>query len=342
MASKESVTATKDAPSTDKDSSSGEVVKLKRRINLFNGVTILVGTIIGSGIFVSPKGVLQNCGGSVGVAMIVWTLCGVLSAFGALSFVELGTSITKSGGDYAYLYEAFGPIPAFLRLWTQFVLIRPAVMAVLSLTAGRYILQPFFLDCETPESAIKLLAATAIRDSTDVRQLLQRESVHVDPGRVRCGEVLGLGVIIVAGIVQLANGATENFQNAFEGDAISPEGIPLAFYSGLFAFAGWFYLNTLTEEIQNPKRNLPLAILIGVAVVMVIYLLTNIAYFTVMTPQEVLNSQAVAVCGGFFNVPEGAWFSLNTGPPTLGPVRERTSPPKLGTYFHLSEVRKDR
>ncbi|XP_035670818.1 cystine/glutamate transporter-like [Branchiostoma floridae] len=296
MASKsENVTPAKDAPAPeDKPSTGGDVVKLKRRINLFNGVTILVGTIIGSGIFVSPKGVLLNSGGSVGVAMIVWTACGILSAFGALSFVELGTSITKSGGDYAYLYEAFGPIPAFLRLWTQFVLIRPAVMAVLSLTAGRYILQPFFLDCDTPEPAIKLLAASAILVLTFMNCYSVKLSTWIQDV-FAVGKVLGLGVIIVAGIVQLANGATENFQNTFEGNTISPEGIPLAIYSGLFAFSGWFYLNTLTEEVQNPKRNLPLAILIGVAVVMVIYLLTNIAYFTTLTPQEVLTSDAVAV-----------------------------------------------
>ncbi|XP_078576692.1 cystine/glutamate transporter-like [Branchiostoma floridae x Branchiostoma japonicum] len=304
MASKsENVTPAKDTPAPeDKPSTGGEVVKLKRRINLFNGVTILVGTIIGSGIFVSPKGVLLNSGGSVGVAMIVWTACGILSAFGALSFVELGTSITKSGGDYAYLYEAFGPIPAFLRLWTQFVLIRPAVMAVLSLTAGRYIRSAFLLGlrhararhqttgCVGDPLIIPLIPVVlTFMNCYSVKLSTWIQDVFA------VGKVLGLGVIIVAGIVQLANGATENFQNTFEGNTISPEGIPLAIYSGLFAFSGWFYLNTLTEEVQNPKRNLPLAILIGVAVVMVIYLLTNIAYFTTLTPQEVLTSDAVAV-----------------------------------------------
>ena len=138
-----------------------ETVGLKKNLGLMNGVTVIVGSIIGSGIFVSPTGVLEEAG-SVGLAIIIWFLCGVFSSIGAYCFAELGTMIVSSGADYTYIMMAFGPLVAFLRLWVETVVIRPCTTAIVSLTFSYYIIEPLFPDCEQPQRALALLACTCI------------------------------------------------------------------------------------------------------------------------------------------------------------------------------------
>ena len=141
--------------------SGGETVKLKKNLGLHNGVAIIVGVIIGSGIFVSPKGVLQEVG-SVGGALLIWTLCGLISLVGALCYAELGTMILKSGADYAYIMKSFGPLPAFLYLWVALLIIIPTGNAITALTFAYYVMQPIFPSCDPPDSAVRILAALSI------------------------------------------------------------------------------------------------------------------------------------------------------------------------------------
>jgi len=140
-----------------------EIVKLKQTLGLHNAVALIVGCIIGSGIFVSPKGVLQEIG-SVGGSLVIWAVCGVISLVGALCYSELGTSVLRSGGDYAYIRESLGGLPGFLYLWVAIVVIMPTGNAVGALTFAYYILQPIFPTCEPPESAVRLIAALAISE----------------------------------------------------------------------------------------------------------------------------------------------------------------------------------
>ncbi|KER25003.1 hypothetical protein T265_07455 [Opisthorchis viverrini] len=226
---------------------------MKRELGLINGISIVVGTIIGSGIFVTPKGVLESSGSSVGVALLVWTASGVISLLGALCFAELGTTITQSGGDYAYIKAAFGDLPAFLQLWVNLVIIRPTAQAIVALTFANYAVQPIFPTCEPPVLAVQFLAVSCIRH-------------------------------------------TENFEDAFiTQKTLTATDIALALYSGLFSYAGWNFLNMITEELQDPSKNLPRAIYISMTIVTVVYVMSNVAYFTLLRPYEILASNAVAV-----------------------------------------------
>ncbi|CAG2116022.1 unnamed protein product [Medioppia subpectinata] len=137
------------------------VVCLKPKMTLLNGCTVIIGSIIGSGIFVSPKGVLENTG-SVGLSLVVWITSGVFSMIGAYCYAELGCMITKTGADYAYIMESFGPFLAFIRLWIECMIVRPCSQAIVALTFSFYALRPIFPACDPPDDAVRYLACICI------------------------------------------------------------------------------------------------------------------------------------------------------------------------------------
>ncbi|XP_047367016.1 Y+L amino acid transporter 2 [Vespa velutina] len=280
--------------SEDKNKDSG--VKLKKELGLLDGVAIIVGIIVGAGIFVSPKGVLTNSG-SVGQALIVWIFSGLLSLVGALCYAELGTMIPKSGGDYAYISDAFGSLPAFLYLWVALFILVPTGNAITALTFAQYILQPAWPGCKPPYAAVRLLAAVVTCLLTAINCYNVKWATRVQD--IFTGtKIFALIIIMVAGFWWLCTGHTDNFHQPMAGTNTQPGYIALAIYSGLFSYSGWNYLNFVTEELKDPYKNLPKAICISLPLVTVIYVLANVAYFVVLTQDEILASNAVAVTFG--------------------------------------------
>ncbi|XP_064625656.1 Y+L amino acid transporter 2-like [Lineus longissimus] len=268
-------------------------ITLKRHLGLRNGIGIIVGIIIGSGIFVSPKGVLHEAG-SVGAALCVWAACGFVTLIGALSYAELGASIQKSGGVYSYTKEAFGDLPAFLVLWINSVIRFPTGNTVISLTFSYYIMQAVFQSCQPPDVPVRILSAAAILVISFLNCVSVKYASRLQD-LLTGMKIIALAVIILTGIVQLCLGYGANFKDGFEGTTRAPGQMALAFYSGLFSFSGWESFNYVTEEIKRPERNLPLALWISIPLVTGIYVMANVAYFTVLTPEAILGSHAVAV-----------------------------------------------
>ncbi|XP_054710188.1 b(0,+)-type amino acid transporter 1-like [Uloborus diversus] len=270
-----------------------EGIALKRRVGLLSGVALIVGTMIGSGIFVSPKGVLLRSG-SVGLSLVIWAGCGILSLLGALCYAELGTMITKSGAEYSYMMDAFGPLPAFLFSWVSVLVLKPSMLAIICLSLGKYVVEPFYIECVPEMLSVKLFAAFSIGVITYINCQSVKLATRIQ-NFFTTAKLLAIAIIVVGGSIKLVQGHTQHLATGFDGVSVSFSDIATAFYSGLWAYDGWNNLNYVTEELKNPYVNLPLAISIGIPVVTFCYILVNISYITVMSSAELLASEAVAV-----------------------------------------------
>lgn len=288
----------------------GKPVGLRRRLGLLSAVNIIIGVMIGSGIFVSPTAALKYSG-SIGFCLIIWAACGIVSLLGALCFAELGTVVPRSGAEYAYLLETFGglhkfwgPLPAFICSWVYVVVLRPAEVAVIVLTFAEYSIQPFShyigmdkLSMEDQKNIIKLLSLLGLGIITYINLVSVKLYLRINNIFSFC-KVFACLVVIGGGIYELAVGRTENLEQPFKGSTSNPGHIALAFYNGLWAYDGWSSVTTVTEEIKRPEKNIPRSIAIAVPIITALYVFMNLAYMTVLTPTEMINSPAVAVTFG--------------------------------------------
>ncbi|XP_043928240.1 b(0,+)-type amino acid transporter 1-like [Protopterus annectens] len=292
-------------------SSMGKNVKsvttaLKREVGLVSSVSLLVGTMVGSGIFMTPEWVLYYTG-SPGASLVIWAACGVLSMLSALCYIELGSVIKESGGEYIYLLKIFGPLPAFLHFYTNEILVRPSSSAAVALSFAKYVVAPFYPGCVPPQVVVKFLAAACIIVVLFINCFSVRLATSTQTF-FTAAKVLALVVILTGGTVILLQGQTRNLQNAFHGTAAGFGPVGLAFYQALWAYGGWSNLNSVIEEVKRPEVNLPRAVLISVPLVTFLYVMVNVSYFAAMTSSELLTSGAVAVTWG--NKILGTWMWL--------------------------------
>ncbi|CAH1107555.1 unnamed protein product [Psylliodes chrysocephalus] len=265
--------------------------------------------MIGSGIFVSPASALKYSG-SVGMCIVVWASCGVISLLGALAYSELGTLVPRSGSEYAYFIDSFGPLhkfwghlPAFIYSWIMIMVIRPAEIAVLTLTFSQYFCEPI-LDAlcvqnnpDVKENVIKIVALIALGITTYINVSSVKLYIKVQNIFGSC-KVVACLIVICGGIYQIAAGNTKNLSRGFEDTTTSPRDFAMAFYSGLWAYDGWSSVTVITEELKNPEVNIPRSIFIAVPLVTILYILMNVSYMTVLTYSEMISAPAVAVTFG--------------------------------------------
>ncbi|ESP00660.1 hypothetical protein LOTGIDRAFT_157946 [Lottia gigantea] len=270
---------------------------LKRQLGLIKATSYITGGIIGVGIFIGPAPILKGAGSSIGISLTIWVFCALLGYCGAMCYAEFGTRIPKSGGTYTYIREAFGDVAGFTFLWSQVVFLRPLATLLGSLAAAEYIVSPFFYGCFhiAPPSSKFLTAVIIIGFVVAVNCYSVSWGGSIQTLAAVC-KVSALVVIVISGLVHLFQGNVENFSDAWKTDGtISPQSIVLTIYVCTYAYIGWDNITTATEEISNPKRNIPLSILIGFTISTVVYLTANVAYHTILTNKEIMSGVAVAV-----------------------------------------------
>jgi len=265
-------------------------VDLKRTLGLKDLTLLIIGTVIGSGIFIVPGAVLRQTNGSIVLAMAVWLAGGILSLLGALTYGELSAMNPQAGGLYIFIRDGFGRLPSFLYGWTLFFVISSGSMATLAVAFSSYLGQIVPLS----PLAAKLAAIAMIVVVTVVNVIGTRESANLQDWTtaIKVGAILLMSAILFVlghGFAAASTAASTNFS----GRSIV-SGVGFAMIGVLWAYEGWQYVTFSAGETINAQRNFPRALLIGSAALIFIYILANFAYLAALGPVKASQTDAVA------------------------------------------------
>ena len=267
---------------------------LRRQIGLTTAAAVVVGEVVGVGIFLTPALMAKSLGSPL-LVLSVWLLSGLMALSGALCYGELAARFPAAGGGYVYLREAYGPAPAFLYGWMGFLVLDPGLTAALAVGAASYV----GFAAGLPPAGVKALAVAS------VLALAAVNACGVRPGGwvVRWLTLLKLALLlfILAWGFGRGLGDWSHFAPFVERRAGSPLlGGALAggFVSAFFSFGGWWDLSKLGGEVRDPRRTLPLALVVGVLVVTAVYVLTSAAFVYLVAPERVTSGEAFAAQAG--------------------------------------------
>ncbi len=267
-------------------------IDLPRVLNLWDVVMIVVGGVIGSGIFLSPSEIARAVPTPL-LMLAVWVVGGLFSFFGALAFAELGAAMPEAGGVYVYLREAYGPLISFLFGWTLFLVIDSGSIATLAVAfSTKYLPQLVHL---TPVTA-KLVAVVFILFLGAVNYMGVRQGANLQNLLTVIKSLSLVGVCVAIFFLAKGNGDPSNF--------IEPKatGLNLGFLgafgvglvASMWAYKGWESATYSAGEIKDPRRNLPLGILIGILVIIGLYVVANLAYLYVIPVDGIAASERIA------------------------------------------------
>jgi APA family basic amino acid/polyamine antiporter len=263
---------------------------LRRSLGLRELILIVIGTVIGSGIFIVPGAVLRQTGYAVGPALAVWLVGGVLSLLGALTYGELGAMVPEAGGLYAYLRDTFGRLPAFLYGWTLFFAISAGSLATLAVAAAGYLQQIVPLS-PTLQKAVAV-AMIAIVCLVNVRGARQGAQVQNWATGIKVAAILVMAVVLIGWGRGMQASDRAMLPAAVDASLLS--GLGLAMIGVLWAYEGWQYVTFSAGEALDPQRTFPRGIVLGTTALIVVYLVANVAYLAALGPEAAGHSDAVA------------------------------------------------
>src|SRR5579864_4789210 len=258
--------------------------ELPRRLGLLDSLAIVVGIVIGGGIFLFRSLVARNLGSETSI-LGVWLFAGVASFFGALACAELGAALPATGGQYVFLREAYGPLGGFLYGWTMFVVARTAQVSWMAVTFSLYV--SYFVPLTLAASKLLGIAAIVVLATINYRgvsggALVQKSFTFT--------KVLGL-LVIIGGAFFLGRNSGAASGTAMPQFSMSHFGVALI--ACLLAYDGWVQVTFVAGEIRDPKRNILRALALGVGACIAIYLLANLAYLHVLSIPEIAASDHV-------------------------------------------------
>ncbi|HSL68641.1 MAG TPA: amino acid permease, partial [Longimicrobiales bacterium] len=263
---------------------------LDRILSLRDLVLLVIGAVIGSGIFLVPGVVLAQTGGRIGVALLVWLIAGVLSLLGALTYGELSAADPEAGGIYVYIRDSFGRFPAFLYGWTLFFMISGGAIATLAVAFTTYLGQLVPLNAWT--SRLVSVAMIAVIMTINVRGTRRSADVQNVTTAIKAGAILLMGAVLLIAGRGLQQPGVSFWPESLDRSVMA--GVLTAMISVLWAYEGWQYATFSAGEVRNPQRNFPRGIMVGTIALIFIYCFANLAYLAALGPQGVASSSTVA------------------------------------------------
>ncbi len=263
---------------------------LPRTLGLRDLTLLVIGTVIGSGIFLVPGAVLAQVHGSVLPALLAWIAGGALSMLGALTFGELSAANPRAGGIYVYLRDAFGAFPAFLFGWALFFAIGGGANAALATAFSANLAQVIPMSTTTEKLlAVGMIALVTI---VNVRGARQSSNLQNWMTTVKVGTIVLMSVVLLS-LGRTSAGTVANLRSAGS-DGHLWSGFGLAMLGVLWAYEGWQYATFSAGETIDPQRNFPRAFFIGLAALVAVYLFANLGYLAALTPSALAASKSAA------------------------------------------------
>jgi basic amino acid/polyamine antiporter, APA family len=271
--------------------------QLPRKLGLLDATLIVIGIVIGSGIFLLPNVIARSL--PSGFAIIaVWVVAGVLSYFGALAYAELGAMMPDTGGQYVYLREAFGPLWGFLGGWVITLAVVPGGTAFLAVGFSIYL--DHFVPLAPWMRQVVSLALVAVLSAANYIGIQEGAWIQRIFTTLK---IVGLALVIGAAAFAPHVAGRPSISSR----PLSYSGFGLAMTACLMAYNGWSYVSFVAGEVRDPQRNLPRALALGMVAVIALYVCANLAYMNVMTVPEIAATERVgAAAAGRALGPAGA------------------------------------
>ncbi len=288
---------------------------LPRVLGPFDAMTVVVGGIIGSGIFLKPAYVAGQLH-HFGLIISVWIVMGLITLCGCLALAELAAMLPHAGGPYVYLREAYGRLPAFLWGWTEFWVIRTGSVGALASATAIYLSELAPMSRQQQElAAIGIVAGLSAISILGTRWAAHLQNLTTI---VKVGFLLFLIVLPFV----MRQEQTANLQPLWPANATWSlwPAIGASMIAVLWPYDGWINIAPVAEEIRDPQRNVPLALGLGILVIIVVYVLANLAYHLTLPMQQVADSEKVAatMCDALLGSAGGKFFALGVMCSTFG------------------------